>query len=214
MRPAEKLDSVAVPVIVYSDYVCPFCYIGDRRLARLAKSCDIRAERRFVEIHPETPAAGVPLSALGYPPNQWNRMMANLARMAREENITLAEREITTNSRWALLLAEAVKDEGEEAFLALNERIFRAFFSEGKNIGDTVVLRAVAAKAGIRRETVDRAWRAPEYQERLRESRNAAARLGITGVPTFVVGDRLVVGAVATATLVEAVREAQAHSGE
>lgn len=213
LRPAPVEAGSPVPVTLFSDYVCPFCYIGDRRLAKLEEHVDLRVERRFLEIRPETPASGRPVSDLGYPPERWRQMMANLARMARGEGIPLAERQITTNSRRALLLAEAAKDEGDEVFRALNEGIFRAFFSKGKNIGDTSVLRALAADAGVRPETVDRAWRAPVYEERLLESRRAAARLAISGVPAFLVGDRLLVGAVATASLLDAVRGAQARLG-
>lgn len=213
MRPAPVEAGPPIPVTLFSDYICPFCYIGDRRLAKLEERFDLRVERRFLEIRPETPASGRPVSDLGYPPERWRQMMANLARMARGENITLAERQITTNSRRALLLAEAAKEEGEEVFRALNEGIFYAFFCKGRNIGDTAVLRAVAANAGVRPETVDRAWRAPVYEERLRENRRVAGRLAISGVPAFLIGDRLLMGAVSTASLLESVRGGQARLG-
>lgn len=213
MRPAPAETGPAIPVTLFSDYVCPFCYIGDRRLAKLEEHFVLRVERRFLEIRPETPASGRPVSDLGYPPELWRQMMANLALMARGEDIALAERQITTNSRRALLLAEAAKEEGEKVFRALNEGIFNAFFCKGKNIGDTSILRALAANAGVRPETVDRAWRAPVYEERLRENRRVAARFAISGVPAFLVGDRLLMGAVPTASLLEAARGAQARLG-
>src|SRR3990172_6056027 len=97
-------------VVVFSDYICPFCYIGDRRLARLTERFDLKVDHRYLEIHPDTPSEGMPLSELGYAPDQWSRMMAHLSRMAEEENIPLAEREFTTNSHRALLLAEAAQE--------------------------------------------------------------------------------------------------------
>ena len=81
--------------------------MGERRLARLNEEFDVRVERRFLEIHPETPAEGRPISELGYPPDQWARMMENLERMGKEEGIVFSERTYTTNSHKALLLAEA-----------------------------------------------------------------------------------------------------------
>ena len=81
--------------------------MGERRLARLNEEFDVRVERRFLEIHPETPAEGRPISELGYPPDQWARMMENLERMGNEEGIVFSERAFTTNSHKALLLAEA-----------------------------------------------------------------------------------------------------------
>ena len=72
----------------------------------------MHVERRFLEIHPETPAEGRPVSELGYPPDQWARMMENLERMGRAEGIVFSERTFTTNSHKSLLLAEAAKEEG------------------------------------------------------------------------------------------------------
>lgn len=196
------------PVTVFSDYICPFCYIGDRRLERLAEHYDLKVDRRFLEIHPDTPPEGVPVSELGYPPEQWRQMMENLSRMAIEEKIPLAEREITTNSRKALLLAEAAKGEGAEVFCSLNGKLFAAFFGEGRNIGDDAVLRNLAEEAGVPPVVVDRAWSDPAYEEALSANRAAAAQLGITGVPTFLIGNRILVGAVPAETMLAAAREA------
>src|SRR4030065_1497404 len=117
------MEKPELPVVLFSDSICPFCYIGDRRLARLGERYDLKVERRFLEIHPDTPPAGVPVSELGYPPEQWRQMMANLSRMADEEKITLAERKITTNSHKALLLAAAAKEGGAEDYGALNRTV-------------------------------------------------------------------------------------------
>lgn len=194
-------------VTMFSDYICPFCYIGDRRLSRLSEYFDLTVDRRFLEIHPDTPPEGMPVSWLGYPPEQWRQMMEHLFRMADEEELSLAERKITANSHRALLLAEAAKEEGAEVFDALNEKLFSAFFGEGKNIGDESVLRILAEDAGVSSEVVDRAWTEQAYEERLQLHREAAARLGIQGVPTFLIGNRILEGAVPTQTLYTAARE-------
>jgi len=197
-----------LPVVLFSDYICPFCYIGDRRLARLSERYDLKVERRFLEIHPDTPPGGMPVSELGYPPEQWRQMMASLSRMADEEKITLAERKITTNSRKALLLAEAAQKEGAEVFETLNEKLFAAFFGEGRNIGDDGVLRSLAQEAGVPPEIVERAWSEPAYEQMLRANQAIAGQLGITGVPAYLFGNRIVMGAVPTETLLAAAREA------
>jgi len=197
-----------LPVVLFSDYICPFCYIGDRRLARLSERYDLKVERRFLEIHPDTPPGGMPVSELGYPPEQWRQMMASLSRMADEEKITLAERKITTNSHKALLLAEAAQKEGAEVFEALNEKLFAAFFGEGRNIGDDGVLRSLAQEAGVSPDIVLRAWSEPAYEQMLRANQAIAGQLGITGVPAYLFGNRIVMGAVPTETLLAAAREA------
>lgn len=196
-----------VSVSVFSDYICPFCYIGDRRLARLADHYDLAVDWHFLEIHPDTPPSGMPVSELGYPAEQWRQMMEHLTRMAGEENIPLAERKITTNSHKALLLAEAAKGEGADVFSALNEKLFAAFFGEGRNIGDDSVLRTLAEEAGVAPDVVERAWSEPVFEETLNSNRAVAARLGITGVPSFLIGNRILVGAVPAETLFAAARE-------
>jgi len=185
--------------------------VGERRLARLIGTFDLKVERSFLEIHPETPPEGRSISSLGYPPERWTQLMANLARMGKEENIVFIDRTFTTNSHKALLLAAAVRESGLEIFEFLNERLFRAYFSEGKNIGDAAVLREIAEETGVPKETVDRAWSDPVYEERLKKENEAASRIGITGIPTFIFGNkRILEGAVPMELMRKVAREAVA----
>jgi predicted DsbA family dithiol-disulfide isomerase len=175
-------------VTVFSDYICPFCYIGHLRLAKLRDSYDLKINWRFLEIHPDNPPEGRPLSELGYPPEQWRRMMENLQRMAIEEGVELAERTFTTNSRKALLLAEAAKAEGVETFYRLNASLFAAYFLEQQNLGDPQVLRAIAKQTGMEDAAVEQAWNDPRYEEKLQANLRAAARLGINARRRFAGG--------------------------
>lgn len=182
--------------------------MGERRLARLNEEFDVRVERRFLEIHPETPAEGRPISELGYPPDQWTRMMENLERMGKAEGIDFSERTFTTNSHKALLLAEAAKEEGPEVFEALNEGLFRAYFTEGRNIGDPQVLRDVAQAAGVPDRRLEQAWSDAAYEERLARDHAAAAEIGITGIPVFIVDGRWIIeGAVPVEMLREVAKK-------
>jgi len=181
--------------------------VGERRLARLNEEFDVRVERRFLEIHPETPAGGRPVSELGYPPDRWARMMENLEGMGKAEGIVFSERTFTTNSHKALLLAEAAKEEGSKVFEAINEGLFRSYFSEGRNIGDPRVLREVAQAGGIPAARLEQAWSDAVYEERLSRNREAAAQIGVTGIPTFIVDGRWILeGAVPVRMLLEAAK--------
>lgn len=183
-------------VSVFSDYICPFCYIGSRRLLRLGDEFDLRVNWCGLEIHPDTPAEGMPVERLGYAAGQWNDMMDGLRRMAAEEHIDLPERSFTTNSHKALLLAEAAKTTGREAFYRLHEGLFRAYFTDGLNIGDPAVLRDLAAKSGLPAPLMESAWSDDRYEQRLQLNLRHAAELGVRGTPTYVFGHELVVGAV------------------
>ncbi|MGE5752021.1 MAG: DsbA family oxidoreductase [Deltaproteobacteria bacterium] len=185
--------------------------MGERRLARLSGSFELKVERSFLEIHPETPPEGKPVASLGYPPERWAELTANLARMGKAENIAFIDRTFTTNSHKALLLAEAARDLGIEMFEDLNERLFRAYFSEGRNIGDAAVLHDIAEAAGVPPGTVDRAWSLPLYEERLQLQHDAASRIGVTAIPTFIIGNKWIVeGAVPLDMLRKVAREVAA----
>ena len=171
----------------------------------------MHVERRFLEIHPETPAEGRPVSELGYPPEQWARMMENLNRMGKAEGIVFSERTFTTNSHKSLLLAEAAKEEGPDIFEALNEGLFRAYFTEGRNIGDLQVLRDVAQAAGVPAGRMEQAWSDAAYEERLARDHAAAAEIGITGIPLFIVDGRWILeGAVPVEMLREVAQKVAA----
>jgi len=195
-------------VVVYSDYICPFCYIGFLRLEKLRDEYELSIDWRFLEIHPDNPPEGKPVTELGYPPRQWRMMMDNLARMAEEEGVTLAERTFTTNSRRALQLAEAVRRHQPDLFEALNRQLYEAYFLRQQNIGDPQILRALAGACGVDPAVVEKAWSDPAYQEALTRNQHSAGRLGIGGTPTFVLGERVYSGAVPVSTLRQAAAQA------
>jgi len=200
----------AKPVLlatVFSDYICPFCYIGDLRLDRLREHFDLKINWMLVEIHPETPAEGMPVAELGYSDMRWTQMVDNLARLAAEEGVVLREQTFNANSRQALLLAEAAKQAGAEVFYRLHRRLFEAYFVDGLNIGDTAVLRQLAAGCGVPGDIVGQAWSDPRYAEQLRLNLAAAGRHGVRATPTvFFSGQHRLDGAVSYAQFVATAR--------
>lgn len=193
-------------VTVFSDYICPFCYIGHVRLARLRNEYDLKINWRFIEIHPDTPSEGQSVEKLGYEPEQWKLMMDNLQRMANEDGINFADHRITTNSHKALLLAEAAKEEGREIFYSLNEKLYQAYFVDGENIGEVAVLETIAKKCGVSKDTVRTAWKDSKYEEILNKNLLNAVALNITGTPTFFFGKTQLTGALSEAELREAAK--------
>lgn len=185
-----------VQVSVFSDFICPFCYLGSRRLLRLNDEFDLRVNWCGIEIHPETPATGMPVTELGYSDAQWQVLQDNLRRLAEEEDVVLAERTFTTNSRQALLLAEAAKPLGRETFCRLHQRLFEAYLLDNENIGDEAVLRRLATECALPEGLPDRAWSDPAAADRLRINLRHARELGLTGVPAYVFGQEKILGAV------------------
>lgn len=209
----DRRDATLLKVAVYSDYICPFCYIGYLRMEKLRDEYDLDIDWRFLEIHPDNPAEGRPLSELGYPPEHWKVLMANLARMAEEEGVALAERTFTTNSRNALKLAQAVREHQPAVFEGLNRALYEAYFLRRENLGDPGILRAVAGACGVDGDLADRAWNERRYDEVLADNQQSAARLGIGGTPAYVFGDEVHSGAIPVHMLREAASRAASRAG-
>jgi len=199
-------------VTVYSDYICPFCYVGHHRLQRLRDSYELKVNWCFLEIHPETSAQGEAIDSLDYPSQQWQKMLENLERVAAEENIPLGKLSFITNSRDALLLSEAAKQCGKEIFYDLHEKLFKAYFVDSRNIGDKNVLREIALSCGIDDDIIDAAWSNNIYEKRLINNYHSARQHGIQSVPSFVFGKRILTGVVSEKTFREAANELIAAS--
>ena len=183
-------------ITVFSDFICPFCYIAFRRLVRLREELKLKIFWRLIEIHPDNPIAGKPVTELGYPPEQWQMMMENLTRMAVDEGIEFADRSFTTNSKKALMLAEAAKRKSVAAFYQLSEEIFAAYFIKQKNIAQQDVLTEIASHVGITQRETEQIWSNRELLELISGHQLAASQAQVTGTPTTLIGDQVVNGAI------------------
>jgi len=145
-------------------------------------------------LHPETPDSGIPLEELfqgrGYDIEEMKQRMSGL--MA-EENMPYGNRTHTYNSRFAQELAKWGESfpEGE----ALNLKLFEAYFAEGRNLAEPVVLLEVAEAAGLDRDAAEEIIRKRSFRDAVDADWKRAHELGVTGVPTFVSGYRGLVGA-------------------
>jgi predicted DsbA family dithiol-disulfide isomerase len=190
---------------VFSDYVCPWCYLGSARVERLKREHGVQVKYVHFPLHPETPQHGKSLEELfagrGY---DIGRMQAQMrARMA-AEGLPYGERKMTFNSRLAQELASwAVSQPGGEA---IHDALFRAYFVEGKNIGAPETLIQLAKQLGLdeaqARDVIEKRTHKAAVDADWEKSR----QYGVTGVPTHVFGDRGVVGAQPYEALEELVR--------
>ena len=206
------MDKPVLLATVFTDYICPFCYVGDLRLERLREHFELKINWCFLEIHPDTPASGMPVQELGYADDVWRQMMDNLRAMGAAEGVSFLEHDFTTNSHRALLLAEAAKEDGADVFYRLHRRLFSAFFTEGRNIGDTAVLREIAAECGVDTATVERAWREEHFEQQLQRYLAGAYDLKVRATPTIFFGrDNRLDGALPYEAFLQAARAAAAR---
>lgn len=195
---------------VFSDYICPFCYIAHHRIQQLKQHYDLKINWCFVEIHPETPAEGMPTTELDYNDEQWQGIVGSLNAMIESDQLPFKhEHQFTTNSHKALLLAEACKPLGSEVFYRIHNRLFEAFFVDMLNIGDINILRQLANECEIPEETIDSALSEnSEFEKHLQLYLQYASNVKITGVPTTVIGSQALAGVSSVSTLLQTAEQA------
>ncbi len=202
---ANSGPAARVPLDIYLDYICPFCYAASHRLEGIAARHPLAVTYRFLEIHPDTPAEGRPLSELGYPPEQWERIVASSEAMIRQLDLPYLTRTFTTNSRRALLLGRTVFRRSPDRFPPLHRALLHAYFAEGRNIGDPEVLGEIAAQEQVT-DLLPEAWQERTALEGLLADTEAAREAGVTGVPALRIGGRTFPGADALDILEQALR--------
>ena len=146
-----------------------------------------------VEIHPDTPPRGRPLTEL-FRQEDIDRMMKHLCDMGASFGITFAERPFLSNSRLALITADLAREQGR--FQPVHVAIFSAYFSQGIDIGDIDVLSDIMRNAGLDAAMLKDAISRSTYTSRMLKAQQEAAEAGVTGVPTFVIdAKRTIIGA-------------------
>lgn len=178
---------------IYSDTVCPWCYLGKRRfeLAMAARpQYEPRVTWRPFELNPDLPPEGVDraayLAARIGDPGRVEQAHAELKRHGEASGIQfrfdLMERMPNTR-RSHLLIAHAARS-GRQT--AVKDRVMRAYFEEGCDIGDIEVLVRLGVEAGLAEFESRSALILRAGQDGVIAAERHAAVLGITGVPTFV----------------------------
>jgi predicted DsbA family dithiol-disulfide isomerase len=134
-------------------------------------------------------------------------MMEYLRTMGAQFGITFVDRPFLSNSRLALQAAEFARE--NDRFTEFHSPLFAAYFSQGLDIGDLDVLSQIARDAGLDAHAMMSAIQTGKYLPKLREAQQEAARLGVTGVPTFLIGEKKsIVGAQPLAVFRKVLRSA------
>jgi predicted DsbA family dithiol-disulfide isomerase len=158
----------------------------------LQKDYAVDIDWRGFELHPETPSGGRPITER-IPPERLPQLKSGLREFAASfgvENLVLPER--LPNTRRALAIAEYAREQGK--LTAFRDATMHAHWREGKNLEDEHDLREIALRAGLAPKAALRALSAERYLRRVDAIREEAAQVGVTGIPTFVIGRYGVVG--------------------
>jgi predicted DsbA family dithiol-disulfide isomerase len=172
---------------IFSDYICPFCYIGKGIVDQLKKEYAINDTWMSYELHPETPPAGMLLSERfkGY---DLSSFYDQLRARGKEVGVVFGTHTLLSNSRLALMASEYARDKNR--YDSFHQNIFHAYFTEGLDIGNLKVIADVANKSGLDEKETLNAVRDGRYAPRLNEARKEGQLIGLTGVPLFVIENK------------------------
>ncbi len=190
----------SVRVEIFSDVVCPWCYIGKRRLESAVANIvangvalDLAIEFKPFQLDPmaalgvATPVFQAYAKKFGSE-QRASEIIANVTEIAAKDNIEFRlDRALRTNTMLAHRLSYiAFRDYGSNLQTRLEELLFEAYFTDGADIGDIGVLATCAQDAGMNVELIRHQLLGNEGLAEVESQLRLAAEIGISAVPTFV----------------------------
>ena len=172
-----------IRVTVFSDYVCPFCYLEEPDLARVREEYGdgVEVDWRAYELRPD------PVPTLEPDGEYLHRVWsASVYPMAAYLAMKLRLPPVQPRSRKALEAAEFAREKG--LYDRMHTAVFKAFFEDGEDIGEEAVLLRIGASVGLDEEGLRAALREGRYTRKVVEDEALAHRLGVSSVPTMLVG--------------------------
>jgi len=208
----------SLTIDVVSDIMCPWCYIGKKRLEaaldEVGSEMNVEIRWRPYQLDPTLPKEGKDRKQymedkFGGPEGA-EKAYANVRAAGAEENIPFAFDDIPVSAntldahrliRWAGSLGPVAQDTAVDA-------LFKAYFEEGKNIGDDAVLIEAGRQAGLETEVVERLLAGEADRDTVSAEIDQARQMGVTGVPCFIIDMKYaVVGAQPAEALADAMRK-------
>ena len=211
----------SMTIEIWSDIVCPWCYIGKRRfesaLERFAHRDQVVVVWRSFELDPHAPHAThqsvieMLSSKYGVSQTEAIRMEQQLTDLAAAEGLAIGAERLVANTFDAHRLLQLAAAQGRGAALA--QRLFAAHFAEQQLLSDHDTLCRLASEAGIEAVEARRVLESDTYADEVRGDERRAATLGSSGVPFYVIDERYgVSGAQAPGVFLDALNRAWAES--
>jgi len=215
------VEPKSMSIEVVSDVICPWCYIGKRRLekalAQLEPALSPRVAWLPFQLNPGMPREGVARAeyrrAKFGSAERSGELDARVAAEGRGEGIefAFARMQRTPNTFAAHQMIDFAQEEGVGAQVV--EALFRAYFEEARDTGDARVLEEIALACGLDPARLQAHWADEGKARRLARLEEELKALGIAGVPTFIIGRRYAVsGAQPPQAIAAAIRQTAAEA--
>lgn len=204
-------------VEIWSDVMCPFCYIGKRKfenaLAQFPHKDDVKVIWKSFQLNPDlvTDPTKNTIQHLaevkGWSLQQAQETSDYVSNLAQKEGLTYHfDKAVVANSFDAHRLSCLAKHHGLQD--AAEERLFLAYFTEGKNTADLETLIQLGVEIGLDADAVRQMLNSNAYADEVRQDIYEAQQVGVRGVPFFVLGEKYAIsGAQDTALFVEALNK-------
>ncbi|MGA2254215.1 MAG: DsbA family oxidoreductase [Thermoguttaceae bacterium] len=192
-----------IPIKVYSDYVCPFCFLGEFPLKEAVQGKDVEVEWMPFELRP---APNPTLRPEGqYLQQAWRNSVYPMAeRMGVEIRLPRVSPQPHTDLAFEGFHYAKEHGKGNE----YNDRMLRAFFQEEQDIGNVDVLVKLAGEIGLDEVEFRDALASHKYRQTHQQALQHAQEIGIEAVPTFIIGNRVLTGVQDRETLERAIQAA------
>ncbi len=176
------------PIIleVFTDYVCPWCYLGDNRVKKLKRDYDITVRLVHFPLHPETPAEGRARE-------DFKAKNTRMICLMEAEGLPYSERSHTYNSRLAQEIGTWA--ETQSGGNSIHDKFFEAYFVDCRNIGDVDVIIDVVKSVGLDEQQARAVLAERRFKDAVDADWEKSRSYGVTGVPTFFSNGKGLVGA-------------------
>ena len=180
---------------IWSDVMCPFCYIGkrnfERALEQFADKDKVQVVWKSFQLDPSIPEvqsesySNYLVKAKGMPKAQVDAMLANVTQNAKNAGLDYDfDKSVMVNSLKAHRVIQFAKTRGLGD--VAEERFFKAFFTEGENIADDATLIKIGKDIGLNEAAVELALTNDKYLDMINQDIQEARTIGVQGVPFFV----------------------------
>ncbi|THJ24231.1 MAG: DsbA family oxidoreductase [Nitrospira sp. CG24D] len=211
------MTETSLDIEIYSDVVCPWCYVGKRRLERALTEFggNVRVTWRPFQLNPTMPKDGMDriayLEAKFGSLDSFRQLEEHVQAAGASERITFAFEKITrTPNTFAAhrLIWLGVRESCQNAVV---DSLFQGYFEEGADIGSIPTLVGLATRAGLNQVCVERMFQSNEGTAEVKAEEAAGHTLGIRGVPYFIVnGTYAISGAQPVETFVSTLKRVTA----
>ncbi|QHT67096.1 DsbA family oxidoreductase [Rhodocytophaga rosea] len=191
------MNKPTIRIDIVSDIVCPWCYIGKRRLERaldkLSDKFDFVLEYHPFELNPAMPIEGVKqqeylIKKFGST-ERYHQLTRQVTQVAAQEDISFHydKQQVSPNTRNAHRLVQLANQEGKQVEMV--EALFKAYFTDGIDLSKRENMLAVAVQVGLDREKTSKLLASEEGLLQIALAEQELQKLGITGVPFYIVNN-------------------------